>query len=192
MSICSQKLFQACWITTDNEEQLESFMKAKYNLLARDKDDNLVFLQKHRFYFKWRQDYPDLTFHKTSNLCWTNRGFSHLFYICVMRLLYFGLIVLFSSCESEVAKKPKNKKTTEVKAEIPMPLFSDDMVFADEFVIAKKFSNGDNILRAQSKADWAHAAENGIPAWCYIDSINKQGILTTDIVLVMNGTYLLM
>ena len=51
------------------------------------------------------------------------------------------------------------------------------MVFADEFVIAKKFSNGDNILHAQSKADWADAAENGIPAWCYIDSINKQGVL---------------
>lgn len=95
-----------------------------------------------------------------------------------MRLLYFGLIVLFvSSCGADVVEEPKNKKTIEVKAEIPMPLFSDDMVFADEFVIAKKFSNGDNILHAQSKADWADAAENGIPAWCYIDSINKQGVL---------------
>ncbi|MGB1246917.1 MAG: hypothetical protein ACPG39_04915, partial [Flavobacteriaceae bacterium] len=78
-----------------------------------------------------------------------------------MRLLYFGLIVSFVfSCGADVAKEPKNKKTAEVKVEIPMPLFSDDMVFADEFVIAKKFSNGDNILHAQSKADWAHAAEN--------------------------------
>ena len=70
---------------------------------------------------------------------------------------YFGFFVLLvSSCGPAVVEEPKNK-TTEVKAEIPMPLFSDDMVFADEFVIAKKFFNGDNILHAQSKADWAEA-----------------------------------
>ena len=95
-----------------------------------------------------------------------------------MRLLYFGLIVFFSSsCGAEAANESENKKITKVKADLPVPLHSDDMVFADEFVIAKKFSNGDNILHAQSKADWADAAKNGTPAWCYVDSIHKQGVL---------------
>ena len=63
----AKNYFKACWITTDNEEQLESFMKAKYNLLARDKDDNLVFLAETPFLLQMAEkDYPDLTFHKTS------------------------------------------------------------------------------------------------------------------------------
>jgi len=58
---------KACWITTENEKQLEEFMKAKYNLLARDKDDNLVFLAETPFLLTMaEQDYPDITFHKTS------------------------------------------------------------------------------------------------------------------------------
>ena len=49
------------------EEQLDKFMKAKYNLLARDKDDNLVFLAETPFLLQMaEQDYPDIVFHKTS------------------------------------------------------------------------------------------------------------------------------
>ena len=62
-------------------------------------------------------------------------------------------------------------------ADIPMALFSGEMSFNDEFVTVKTFSNGDPILHAQSKSRWAEAAENGTPAWCYIDSINKHGVL---------------
>jgi peptide chain release factor 3 len=59
--------FKACWITTDNNEQLQSFMRAKSNYLARDKDDNLVFLAETTFLLQMaEQDYPDLVFHKTS------------------------------------------------------------------------------------------------------------------------------
>ena len=58
---------KACWITTENEEQLDKFMKAKYNLLARDKDDNLVILAETPFLLQMaEQDYPDIVFHKTS------------------------------------------------------------------------------------------------------------------------------
>jgi len=59
--------YKACWITTNNEEQLESFKRAKGNYLAKDKDDNLVFLAETQFLLTMaEQDYPDLTFHKTS------------------------------------------------------------------------------------------------------------------------------
>ena len=95
-----------------------------------------------------------------------------------MRILYFSLILsFFCSCGEDSSAESKNKKSAEFKAEIPMPLYSDQMVFEDEFLITQKFSNGDAIRHAQSKADWAEAAKNGIPAWCYIDSTNKQGVL---------------
>jgi len=63
----AKNYYKACWITTDNEEQLDNFMKAKYNLLARDKDDHLVFLAETPFLLQMaEQDYPDIVFHKTS------------------------------------------------------------------------------------------------------------------------------
>lgn len=62
-----RNFFKACWITTDNNEQLESFKRAKSNYLAVDKDDNLVFLAETQFLLTMaEQDYPDLKFHKTS------------------------------------------------------------------------------------------------------------------------------
>lgn len=59
--------FKACWMTTDNKEQLESFIKAKSNYIAKDKDQELVFLAETPFLLQMaEQDYPDITFHKTS------------------------------------------------------------------------------------------------------------------------------
>lgn len=58
---------KACWITTDNEAQLASFKRAKTNNVAEDKDGNLVFLAETPFLLTMaEQDYPDITFHKTS------------------------------------------------------------------------------------------------------------------------------
>ncbi|MFT5582174.1 MAG: peptide chain release factor 3 [Psychromonas sp.] len=58
---------KACWITTDNQEQLETFKRAKSNSLALDKDGNLVFLAETSFLLTMaEQDYKDITFHRTS------------------------------------------------------------------------------------------------------------------------------
>lgn len=58
----------ACWITTDNEEQLKRFIQAKSGNIAKDKDDNYVFLAETPFLLQMAQtDYPDLTFHRTSD-----------------------------------------------------------------------------------------------------------------------------
>lgn len=62
-----KNFFKACWITTDNDAQLESFKRAKANYIAHDKDGNLVFLAETAFILQMaEQDYPELKFHKTS------------------------------------------------------------------------------------------------------------------------------
>ena len=58
---------KACWVTTENIEQLESFKRAKARYIAKDKDENLVFLAETPFLLEMAEkDYPDLIFHKTS------------------------------------------------------------------------------------------------------------------------------
>ncbi len=62
-----RNFYKACWVTTENEEQLKDFMRAKSNYLAKDKDDNLVFMAETSFLLQMAEkDYPDLTFHTTS------------------------------------------------------------------------------------------------------------------------------
>ena len=57
----------ATWITTNNQEQLNKFLNAKIGNIAKDKDDNWVFLAETPFLLTMaEQDYPDLQFHRTS------------------------------------------------------------------------------------------------------------------------------
>jgi peptide chain release factor 3 len=59
---------KACWLTSDNQEKLDQFLRAKTNNIAKDKDDNLVFLAETSFLLQMaEQDYPEITFHKTSD-----------------------------------------------------------------------------------------------------------------------------
>lgn len=59
---------KACWITSENVEQLESFLKAKAHYVAKDKDDLWVFLAETPFLLQMaEQDYPDLSFHTNSD-----------------------------------------------------------------------------------------------------------------------------
>jgi peptide chain release factor 3 len=58
---------KACWITSNNDEQMTSFKRAKFNHLAEDKEGNLVFLAETPFLLTMaEQDYPEIVFHKTS------------------------------------------------------------------------------------------------------------------------------
>ncbi|MCG8574943.1 MAG: peptide chain release factor 3 [Flavobacteriales bacterium] len=63
-----KRYHKACWMTTDNEAQLEQFIKAKAIYIAFDKDGNHVFLAETPFLLQMaQQDYPDITFHFTSD-----------------------------------------------------------------------------------------------------------------------------
>ncbi len=58
---------KATWITTDNQEQLNDFLRIKSRNIVQDKDDNWVFLAESPFLLDMaRRDYPDLVFHTTS------------------------------------------------------------------------------------------------------------------------------
>jgi peptide chain release factor 3 len=58
---------KACWITSDNKQQMDEFLRAKTGNIAKDKDGNLVFLAETVFLLQMAErDYPDITFHTTS------------------------------------------------------------------------------------------------------------------------------
>lgn len=62
-----KQFYKACWITTNNEEQLDEFMRIKASEVALDKDDNPVFLAPSAWMLQMAQEnYPDLVFHFTS------------------------------------------------------------------------------------------------------------------------------
>jgi peptide chain release factor 3 len=59
--------YKACWLTSDSNQQLTDFTRAKANYLAKDKDGNLVFLAETQFLLTMaEQDYPEIEFHFTS------------------------------------------------------------------------------------------------------------------------------
>ncbi len=61
------KFHKACWMTTDNEEQLKDFVRRKSSYVAFDKDDNPVFLAQSEFILNTAmEEYPAITFHTTS------------------------------------------------------------------------------------------------------------------------------
>lgn len=58
---------KACWITSDKPAEIEKFMRAKVGSIAKDKDENYVFLAETSFLLEMAErDYPEITFHRTS------------------------------------------------------------------------------------------------------------------------------
>jgi peptide chain release factor 3 len=67
-SFTPKRYYKACWMTTNNDEQLIKFIRAKTQHIAKDKDDNYVFLAETPFLLQMaQQDYPDITFHFSSD-----------------------------------------------------------------------------------------------------------------------------
>lgn len=60
-------LYKACWIESDNAEELENFKKRKSQYMAKDKDDRDVFLADSNYVLMMaQQDFKDIKFHFTS------------------------------------------------------------------------------------------------------------------------------
>jgi len=61
------QLHKACWFRSGNKEQLEDFLKRKYQSIAIDKYDQLVFLAESSYALTMAQDkYPAIEFHFSS------------------------------------------------------------------------------------------------------------------------------
>lgn len=61
------QIYKACWIESDNREQIEDFRKRKYNNMAIDKHGREVFLADTTYALSMAQDkFPDIKFHFTS------------------------------------------------------------------------------------------------------------------------------
>lgn len=59
---------KACWLTTDNKSELESFIKRKSGAIAYDKENNPVFFAESEWMLKIaRENFPSITFHETSD-----------------------------------------------------------------------------------------------------------------------------
>jgi len=63
----SVSLHKACWISSDDESELEKFKDMKLNFLAEDKDGKLVFLADSAWALQMAQEqYPKIQFHMKS------------------------------------------------------------------------------------------------------------------------------
>ena len=60
-------LYKACWIESDDEQELESFMKRKYQYMAKDREGRDVFLADSAYVLSMaQQDFEHIRFHFTS------------------------------------------------------------------------------------------------------------------------------
>jgi len=63
----AKSYFKACWITSTDESKLDEFKRIKGNNIVQDKEGRDVFLAPSQFMLDMeKQNYPDLTFHFTS------------------------------------------------------------------------------------------------------------------------------
>ena len=66
-SFIGRNFFKACWMTSNDSDRIQDFIKRKSTNVAYDKDDNPVFLAPSPFLLNQAEgDYPKITFHKTS------------------------------------------------------------------------------------------------------------------------------
>lgn len=60
-------LHKACWITSENDDKINEFIRKKANYMAKDKEGRDVYLAESRWMLESAQnDYPELAFHFTS------------------------------------------------------------------------------------------------------------------------------
>jgi peptide chain release factor 3 len=63
----SKPYSKACWITSEDQQKLEEFIRLKSNFIALDKDNNPVFLAETDWILRMnKENNPDIMFHTTS------------------------------------------------------------------------------------------------------------------------------
>ncbi|NTV25498.1 MAG: peptide chain release factor 3 [Chlorobiaceae bacterium] len=65
---------KAFWVTSDNKEQLDEFLRRKSTVIALDKEEHPVFFAETEWMLKIaREDFPEIEFHATSEFKTENR-----------------------------------------------------------------------------------------------------------------------
>ena len=60
-------IYKACWISSDDQEKLDAFVKDKYRHIAKDKEGKLVFMAESKAWLQMVQDnFPEIDFHNIS------------------------------------------------------------------------------------------------------------------------------
>jgi peptide chain release factor 3 len=60
-------IFKACWVHCKNRKKLDEFIQSKYRYIAKDKDDNLVFMAETKAWLQLVIDnFPEIEIHYTS------------------------------------------------------------------------------------------------------------------------------
>ncbi len=66
---------KACWLTAEDEEKIDEFVRRKSSNIAYDKDGNTVFLADSPFLLSQAEaDYPEIKFHTTSDFKLDKKG----------------------------------------------------------------------------------------------------------------------
>ena len=57
-------IYKACWISAEDDDKLNAFVKDKYRHIAKDKEGKLVFMAESKAWLQMVQDnFPDIQFH---------------------------------------------------------------------------------------------------------------------------------
>lgn len=91
--------------------------------------------------------------------------------------LLFLFISIITSCDQN--QVVDNKVVIDNKDEVfedRVP-FHIDSIYFDRFYQSDALYGTKSIPNAQSKAAWRTASKNKKAAWCYVDSLNKRGVL---------------
>ncbi len=99
------------------------------------------------------------------------------------RALYFIFMCIITSCNNTQVNEKQHVTNNELPSRGTSFQFCIDTFFFDGFYQENEMDTSKKMLQAQSKMEWKYAAENKIPAWCYLDTLNTFGVLYNGYVL---------
>ena len=104
---------------------------------------------------------------------------------CFAFLSFF--IFIFTSCNNNKSIENKVFINEKERASLEVSVLDVGRVSFARLYDENQIKGSNSILQAQSKSEWISAAENKIGAWCYVDSVNKIGVLFNGYCLKNSG-----